>query len=301
MHFLPLIAAIAAAFVIAPSAIAALAGAGVVRENYRGALVPSAAGLVIVVAAIVALAPLAAADELADSEILRSGVGAVLLYALGVAFLGLVDDLLGGRAPAGAGPNPDAPRGWRGHAGAAARGQLSTGALKAIGSLGLALYVLSGRDQSWVEYLLAVAVLLLATNLFNLLDLRPGRAIKVLVALAFALTLFAWDVVPLETLGLLFGPVLVLAPYDLRERAMLGDAGSNLVGAIAGFWLVMALSTAGQAVALVVLIAITVYAEFRSLSALVERNPLLRRLDCWGRLSSPADSHHGMPAGGTDG
>ena len=98
--------------------------------------------------------------------------------------LGLIDDLLGGRAPAGAGSSADAPRGWRGHASAAAQGRLSTGALKAIGSLGLALYVLSGGDQTWAEYLLAVAVLLLATNLFNLLDLRPGRAIKLLVALA---------------------------------------------------------------------------------------------------------------------
>ena len=95
--------------------------------------------------------------------------------------------------------------------------------------------------------------------------------------------------------------MLVLAPYDLRERAMLGDVGSNVLGAIAGFWLVMTLSTLGQAIALALLVAITVYAEFRSLSALVDRNPLLRRLDSWGRLSSLADSHPHEPKGGTDG
>jgi UDP-N-acetylmuramyl pentapeptide phosphotransferase/UDP-N-acetylglucosamine-1-phosphate transferase len=301
MHYLPLIVAIAAAFVIAPSAISALASAGVVRENYRGALIPSAAGLVVVAAALIAIGPLAALDQLADTEILRSGLGPVLLYVLGVAVLGLADDLLGGRAPAGAEPSPEAPRGWRGHASAAAHGRLSTGALKAVGSLGLALFVLAGDGRSWAEYLLSVAVLLLATNLFNLLDLRPGRAIKALVGLAAALTLFGWDLVPLETLGLLLGPVLVLAPYDLRERAMLGDVGSNVLGAIAGFWLVLTLNTFGQAIALAVLVAITVYAEFRSLSALIEKNPLLRRLDSWGRLSPPADSHHYEPKGGTDG
>src|SRR6185503_2177486 len=93
------------------------------------------------------------------------------VYVLGVAGLGLVDDALGG-----------APRGWRGHGAAALRGSISTGALKAAGSLGLALYALSGLGYSDGEYLMATGVLVLFTNLFNLLDLRPGRSVK-----AFAL------------------------------------------------------------------------------------------------------------------
>ena len=67
--------------------------------------------------------------------------------------LGLVDDLLGGRRPAGAAADPGAPRGLRGHARAAARGDFSTGLLKALGALGLALYVLAGegarRASTW--------------------------------------------------------------------------------------------------------------------------------------------------------
>ena len=67
------------------------------------------------------------------------------------------------------------------------RGELSTGMLKAAGSLGLALYALSGLGAvSHGRYLLAVAVLVLSTNLFNLLDLRPGRASKVFVLLVRA-------------------------------------------------------------------------------------------------------------------
>ena len=70
------------------------------------------------------------------------------------------------------------PRGWRGHARALREGRLSTGAIKAIGALALAAYVVSGRGlESW-RYLADVALLILATNLFNLLDLRPGRAEK---------------------------------------------------------------------------------------------------------------------------
>jgi UDP-N-acetylmuramyl pentapeptide phosphotransferase/UDP-N-acetylglucosamine-1-phosphate transferase len=64
---------------------------------------------------------------------------------------------------------------------------------------------------------------------------------------------------------------------------MLGDTGSNIIGALAGAWLVLTLSTAGDAIALAVLAAITVYGEFRSISELVERTPGLRELDSIGR------------------
>jgi UDP-N-acetylmuramyl pentapeptide phosphotransferase/UDP-N-acetylglucosamine-1-phosphate transferase len=141
---------------------------------------------------------------------------------------------------------------------------------------------MSGAGRPAGEYLVAVAVLVLSTNLFNLLDLRPGRAGKSLFALGAALTIATWDAEPLEALGILVGPALVLLPYDLRERAMLGDAGSNLLGAVAGFWLVLSLSATGEAVALAVLALITVYGEFRSISTLVERNPLLGGLDSLG-------------------
>jgi UDP-GlcNAc:undecaprenyl-phosphate/decaprenyl-phosphate GlcNAc-1-phosphate transferase len=177
-----------------------------------------------------------------------------------------------------------AERGWRGHGVAVLRGGFSTGALKAVGSLGLALYVLAvagGRDDG--EFLLAAAVLVLATNLFNLLDLRPGRSVKAFVVLGAGLTIGAWDARPLAALGLFVAPVLVAGAYDLRERAMLGDTGSNLVGALAGLWMVLTLSTLGLAIATGVLLAITAYGEIRSLSALVERTPPLRFLDSIGR------------------
>jgi UDP-N-acetylmuramyl pentapeptide phosphotransferase/UDP-N-acetylglucosamine-1-phosphate transferase len=191
---------------------------------------------------------------------------------LGVAFLGLLDDVLAAE-----------PRGWRGHGAAVLRGGLSTGALKAAGSLGLAMYTLSDQGLGDGRYLLAVAVLVLATNLFNLLDLRPGRSFKVFVVLALALTLGTFDLIPLASLGVWVGPLLVVGLYDLRERAMLGDTGSNLIGALAGLWIVLSLSTLGQLIALGLLVAVTVYGEFRSITEGVERSPLLRKLDSLGR------------------
>ena len=283
MDWLPLILSFLAGLVIAPAALDAMEAAGLVRQNWRGRVLPASLGLAIVAAGLVALAPIALIDELADESWLPLASRDVLLYGIGVALLGFADDVLGGRAQAGAPSEPAAPRGWRGHGTAAAGGSLTTGALKAVGALALALLVLSGKGYDTGEYLLAVAVLVLATNAFNLLDLRPGRALKVLVLLGAALTLATWDSEPARVLGILLGGALAMAPYDLGERGMLGDAGSNLLGALAGFWLVYSLGTAGQAVALAILLVITIYGEFRSISALIERNPLTRGLDSIGR------------------
>jgi len=285
MRWLPLFLSLGLGALLAPVLLERLERAGVVRENYRGLVLPAAAGILIAVVAALAVGPLAALDELADADTLAPEVGAALVFVVGVAMLGLVDDLLGGRRPAGAAHDPGAPRGLRGHARAAARGDISTGLLKALGALGLALYVLAGAGRSPSEYLVGVGVLVLSTNLFNLLDLRPGRAGKAFVALGVVLTLGSWDTYALQALGLFIGPALVLLPYDLRERAMLGDAGSNVLGAVAGLWLVLALGPTGEAVALAVLAVLTLYGEFRSISAMVDRNPLMRRLDSIGRRS----------------
>jgi hypothetical protein len=127
-------------------------------------------------------------------------------------------------------------------------------------------------------------VLVLATNLFNLLDLRPGRAGKAFILLGAGLTIGSGELRPLWTLGLFIGPILVLLPLDLREVGMLGDTGSNVIGAVAGVWLILTLTTTlGLAIAAGVLALITLYGEFRSISAFVERTPGLRQLDLLGR------------------
>jgi UDP-GlcNAc:undecaprenyl-phosphate GlcNAc-1-phosphate transferase len=269
---LPLAISFVTAALLAPPLLRALSAGRLEQENYRGVRLPFPAGTMIVAAAALALAPLAALEELAGAEVFEPSLRTVAVYAFGVAFLGLLDDVLAAE-----------PRGWRGHGAAVLGGGISTGALKAAGSLGLAAYALSGQGYGDGEYVLAVLVLTLATNLFNLLDLRPGRSFKAFVVLGAALTVGAWDLEPLAALGLLVGPVLLLGVYDVRERAMLGDTGSNLIGGLAGLWLVLTLDTTGQAIALAVLVAVTIYGEFRSISALIERTPLLRQLDSLGR------------------
>jgi UDP-GlcNAc:undecaprenyl-phosphate/decaprenyl-phosphate GlcNAc-1-phosphate transferase len=298
VHWLPLVVSLVAALAITPTTVRGLARQGVVRQNYRGVAVACPAGITIVASALVALIVLAPLFELVNADVFRGGIAGALTFVIGVAFLGLLDDLIGS--------DPRLPRGWRGHFSALAAGRVSTGALKAIGTLGLALVVagpllvfadasaLIGRHGNAFttftvggfdtgRYLLGAAVLVLATNVFNLLDLRPGRSAKALILLGTGLSAGAWTLNPFFAVSLFLGPILVLLPLELREVGMLGDTGSNAIGAVAGVWLVLTLSTLGQAIAAAILLVITVYGEFRSISELIERTPGLRQLDLLGR------------------
>ncbi|MET0730332.1 MAG: hypothetical protein ABWZ03_04000 [Solirubrobacterales bacterium] len=257
---------------------------GLVRSNYRDRTVAFPSGAVLVACSLLALAPLAILDDRADLDLLDPELRRWMVYVLGVALLGLLDDALG-RATA-----TDAPRGWRGHAEAVLRGRFSTGAIKAAGALALAAYAVSGRGREGLDYVADLALLLLATNVFNLIDLRPGRVEKVFALLLTGLCLGAWTDQPLELLGIFIGPVLVGAAFTLRERAMLGDTGSNLVGALAGISLLVTLSDDARLIALAVVVALTIYGEFRSISETIGRVPPLRWLDSLGRLKDAPET-----------
>ena len=270
--------AIAVALLVVPAGVRGLLDAGLVRTNYRGANLAFPLGAVLATAALVALAPLAFLNDRADLDLLSPELRRWMPYLLGVVFLGFLDDALG------RGEDTAAPRGWRGHARALRAGSLSTGAVKALGALALAAYVVSGRGlESW-RYIADVILLILATNLFNLLDLRPGRAEKGLALLGAGLCLGAWTFAPLELLGIFAGPALVGAAFTLRERAMLGDTGSNLLGAIGGVWLLTTLGPDARLMALAVVTGLTIYGELRSISATNESVPPLRWLDSLGRV-----------------
>jgi hypothetical protein len=75
----------------------------------------------------------------------------------------------------------------------------------------------------------------------------------------------------------------LLAPYDLREMTMLGDAGANALGAMLGLNSVGKLTDRGRWSAIGVLAALTLLGETRSLGELIERTPVLRELDALGR------------------
>lgn len=178
-------------------------------------------------------------------------VGIAVPSVAPVAAVGLADDLWSG---------PE--RGFRAHL-AAGR---TTGTLKLVA---IPLWAL------WRTRSISGAVLVaLSANVLNQLDTRPGRALKAFLAAALLL-----GAAPRRTVGV----AVLLAPYDLREMTMLGDAGSNALGAVLGLESVRRLTGLRRASAIVVLAALTAAGERRSLGALIEQTPVLRSIDALGR------------------
>jgi UDP-GlcNAc:undecaprenyl-phosphate/decaprenyl-phosphate GlcNAc-1-phosphate transferase len=227
-------------------------------RNYRGRAVVSPLGVALLAAAGIALI---------------AGPTRWLVFLVGVGSLGLIDDLVA-----------DSPRGLRGHGRAAIRGELSTGAIKAIGTVGLAAYAAAGTAGG-PTYLAEVLVLTLAAHLGNLLDTRPGRSEKALALTAATVCLSSWSLVPLEPIAAVIVPAAACAWFTLRERAMLGDTGASLIGGMIGVLLVTTLAAPTTYAALAALVSISLYGEFRSISSAIERVPLLARLDSVGRVN----------------
>ncbi len=164
-----------------------------------------------------------------------------------VAALGLADDLWSG---------PE--RGFRAHL----RSGRTTGILKLIGIPAVGL--LATRRIS------GALLVGLAANALNQLDTRPGRALKTYLAGALVLDAPA-------------GIAVLLLPYDLREMAMLGDAGSNALGALLGLKSVERFTGRGRWVAIGALAGLTILGERTSIGAWIERTPGLAWIDRLGR------------------
>ena len=221
------------------------------------------------------------------------------LLALVAFALGLADDAYG----------TSAERGFRGHLAALAKGRLTTGSMKLFGislaSLLAAAFLLAGRDGAGFAPVIALVVALpagaaiaLTSNLANLTDLRPGRALKFYCVLATCgivssavgmgfdagVSTSGSIAIRVAVLALFaFGPVVAVWKYDLGEIGMLGDAGANPMGAVAGLMIVAGLSMAGILIYLALMLALNLASERVSFSKVIDGNRFLRWIDAVGR------------------
>jgi hypothetical protein len=209
---------------------------------------------------------------------------ALAVTGAGAAAFGGYDDLKGSGGR----------RGFRGHLGALARGEVTSGAVKlaGIGATGLAAGALIGRPDagrgSAADLVINAGLIAGGANLLNLFDLRPGRAIKVALAAGAALGIAS----PAGGFAAAApaGAALAVLPEDLGERAMLGDAGANALGGMLGAAAAVALPRTARIAVLAAITGLTAASEVVSFTRVIDRTPPLRWLDMLGRRPAAAVS-----------
>lgn len=238
-------------------------------ENWSGRRVPVVLGIALLVG-IVGAFLLAIGLE---GNPASSGVGLAGAAALAVMFsVGLLDDVRGSKA-----------RGLREHISHLGRLRLTTGIAKLIMGVGLGIWLaVLGGGPLW-RILVAAVLITVSTNVANALDVRPGRALKLTLPFLLLAWLAAQDpsVSWLAAAGV--GAGLAVLPFDLAERGMLGDAGSNPLGLLSGLGLAATLPTWGMLTSVAIVLLIQVAAETVTISRLIDAVPPLRWYDRLGR------------------
>ncbi|HVS67473.1 MAG TPA: hypothetical protein VHE56_02890 [Mycobacteriales bacterium] len=173
-------------------------------------------------------------------------------------------------------------RGLRGHLAALRQGRVTTGLVKLATMGGVAALVSARQSRKPVDIALGTVLVAGSANLVNLFDLRPGRAAKVTAATAAVLSRIG--PAPARAAAAAAGGAAGagLLP-DVREQAMLGDCGAGALGASLGWSLAMRPSRLTRLAAATAVVGATLASERTSFSAVIDANPVLRRLDQLGR------------------
>lgn len=246
-----------------------LISSNVVRPNYKGDSIPVSMGIVFLPMIIINSTILSFATHEYQNLLY------LFMYIFGIIsmfFAGILDDILGNRDVSG----------LKGHFKSLLNGTLTTGGFKALfgGFIGIVISI--GVSKNIFDVIINTLIIALSTNLMNLLDLRPGRAIKVyiLIMLGIFITLIGY----IKLLPLLILPnVLAYFNYDLKAKAMMGDTGSNVLGISIGILFVMGYSLKVRIAWLLFLVFIHILTEKYSLTKIIENNKILNYIDKLGR------------------
>ena len=261
------------------------------RTNFHGATVSLRGGVAMAGASV---ASAAVASALSDQP--RAALGGAVA-ALGGAVAGYIDDVDQGAHDGG-----KVAKGLKGHLGALAHGQVTTGVIKiaGIGASALAASALVGSKATSVSGKvtdLALNTVLIAgtANLANLLDLRPGRALKATVLVAAPLSYFSCAAAKPEASASAASAQRLLASglnaaaitalvEDLQETTMLGDTGANAAGALLGTSLAANDSRKLRLGTTLGVVGLILASEKVSFSKVIAANPALNWLDqLWRR------------------
>ena len=252
-----------------------LVNGNIIRPNYKQEMIPVGMGIVFLPMLIINTIIVIYFMKGIMGAIDTVGLVCILLFVFSIIcmfFAGALDDLIGNRNVSG----------LKGHFKSLFKGELTTGGFKALfgGFVGLVVSVCLSNNI--IDIVVNTLVIALSTNLMNLFDLRPGRAIKaylvIIIPIFFTLTGH------IQILPLLILPnVLAYFNTDLKARAMMGDTGSNVLGISIGVLMAFGYGLEVRIAWLVFLILIHLLTEKFSLTKIIENNRVLKFIDNLGR------------------
>ena len=259
-----------------------LVNGNVIRPNYKNEMIPVGMGIVflpmiIINSIILGFVTLNNIWFVSSSNYNLNIVWllCLALYIFSIMamfFAGALDDLIGNRNVSG----------LKGHFKSLFKGELTTGGFKALfgGFVGLVVSVCI--SSSIVDIIVNTLIIALSTNLMNLFELRPGRAIKayLVIMIPIYITLTGYTkVFPL----LILPNVLAYFNTDLKARGMMGDTGSNVLGISIGVLMALGYGIKVRLAWLVFLILMHLITEKFSLTKIIEKNRVLKFIDNLGR------------------
>ena len=259
-----------------------LVNGNVIRPNYKNEMIPVGMGIVFLPMIIINSIILGFVTLNNIWFVSSSNYNLNIVWLLCLAlyifsmmamfFAGALDDLIGNRNVSG----------FKGHFKSLFKGELTTGGFKALfgGFVGLVVSVCI--SSSIVDIIVNTLIIALSTNLMNLFDLRPGRAIKayLLIMIPIYITLTGYTkVFPL----LILPNVLAYFNTDLKARGMMGDTGSNVLGISIGVLMALGYGIKVRLAWLVFLILMHLITEKFSLTKIIEKNRVLKFIDNLGR------------------
>lgn len=160
--------------------------------------------------------------------------------------------------------------------------KVTSGFIKALLGTVLSIFVAYFFSIDLMTWFFASSVLVLSIHFFNLLDVRPGRTIKSF----WMLSLVVLPLLSLQNILTLALPILlstlILFHYDRYRMAMIGDVGSNVLGGVYGFYLLLSTSLPIQALFFSSFLLLSLLSEKYSFTAYINNTPWLSKFDNWG-------------------
>lgn len=245
--------------------------ANITGKNYKGEEIPVGIGMTFI--------PVLIVNGIVINYIFGNDAKIqqlLLIFLVGImtmAAIGLIDDLIGNRDTLG----------FKGHIKALFKGKLTTGGLKAIIGGLISLLIGSMFASNIVDILINTLIIALFTNLINLLDLRPGRAIKGFLFISAIFFIIGITKEIRIILISILAYVLGYLPQDIKAKGMMGDVGSNALGITLGIISIVSYPMTVKYILLVILILVHFIAEKYSITKIIEKNSILKYLDELGR------------------